>query len=316
MDTRFVILTDTHFAPPGRGVDGQWWNRTLVSRSAEISEALISTVKKLSPDFIIHCGDFTHFGDLESFQFGVDIMDRMSCPYNIILGNHDAEHIGIRKSIASIIENERGKFFYAREIAGLRFVFLDGANWITQDGIETEYLDSEIDNAGRYLGIGPTREGLDWLKQELAQNQDIPTIIITHAPIHAKPTYPLSTLQRGKPVKMHPCPYHHFATYGAKHESLRDLIAQHTNVVALFAGHWHIASLHSYQGVLHCQTGSLMEYPFEFRLLEKDHDLLNLSTIGLNDTQFKNDSFISEWNNQWVAGQPDDRKWNIALNRP
>ena len=63
MDTRFVILTDTHFAPPGRGVDGQWWNRTLVSRSAEISEALITTVKKLSPDFIIHCGDFTHFGD-------------------------------------------------------------------------------------------------------------------------------------------------------------------------------------------------------------------------------------------------------------
>lgn len=315
MDIRFVIMTDTHFTPPGRGVDGQWWNRTLVSRSAEISEALISTVKKLSPDFIIHCGDFTHQGDIESFQFGVDIMDRMSCPYNIILGNHDAEHKGIRKSITSFVENDRGNFFYVREMAGLRFVFLDSANWITQDGLETEYLDFKIDNAGRYLGIGPTREGLDWLKHELAQNQDIPTIIITHAPIHSKSTYPLSTLQRGNPVKMYPCPYHHFASYGAKHESLRDLIAQEANVVALFAGHWHIASLHSCQGVLHCQTGSLMEYPFEMRLLEKDHDLLNLSTVGLNDTQFKNDSFISKWNNQWVAGQSDDRKCNIALNR-
>ena len=315
MDTRFVIMTDTHFTPPGRGIDGQFWNRTLFSRSVEISEALISTVKNLSPDFIIHCGDFTHLGDVENYQYGVDIMDRMSCPYIIILGNHDAEHRGIRKSITSFLENDKGKFYYSREMAGLRFIFLDSANWITKDGIETDYFDSEIDKAGRYLGIGPSQVELDWLKHELAQNQNIPTIIINHAPIHSKTTYPLSTLQGGKPVKLHPCPYHHFAMYGVKHETLRDLIAQHANVVALFAGHWHISSIHSFQGVIHCQTGSLMEYPFEMRLLEKDRDQLNISTVGLIDSKFKNDSFITEWKNQWVAGQPNDRKWNIALNR-
>lgn len=214
-----------------------------------------------------------------------------------------------------LVENDRGKFYYSREMSGLRFIFLDSAHWITKDGIETDYFGLEIDKEGGYIGIGPTEEELDWLKHELAKNQNIPTIIITHAPIHSKPTYPLSTLQKGLPVKAHPSPYHHFASYGVKYESLLALISQIANIIAVFAGHWHIASLNSFQGVLHCQTGSLLEYPFEMRLLEKNRNQLKLSTVGLNDSQFKNDSFIPEWKNHWVAGQPNDRKWNVALNR-
>ena len=71
-------------------------------------------------------------------------------------------------------------------MSGLRFIFLDSAHWITKDGIETDYFGLEIDKEGGYIGIGPTEEELDWLKHELAKNQNIPTIIITHAPIHSK----------------------------------------------------------------------------------------------------------------------------------
>ena len=57
-----------------------------------------------------------------------------------------------------------------------------------------------------------------------------------------------------------------------------------------------------------------MEYPFELRVVDKGHNQLNLSTIGLNDKKFQYDSFIPEWNNRWVAGQPDDREISVNLN--
>ncbi len=315
IDARFVIMTDTHFSPPGKGQDSRWWNRTLGSRSAEIGEALISTVKNLSPDYIIHCGDFTHPGDVESFQFGVDIMDRMACPYYIILGNHDAQTEGIRKSITTLIENENGNLYYSRDLAGLRFIFLDSANWITKDGKAYDYQETTIVREEDYSGIGPSQDVLDWLKNELTENQDQPTIIVTHAPIHSKPTYPVETLQTGKPINDYPTPYHHFASYSVHEESLRRMISQHTNIIAVFCGHWHISDITGMGGAIHCQTGALIEYPFEMRLMERDRNQLILSTIGLNDQKFKNESFIPEWNNQWVAGQPDDRTRIIILNQ-
>ncbi len=63
MDATFVVMTDTHFAAPGTGKDGAWWNKEITSQSASIAESLVSTVKDLNPDFIIHCGDFTDASD-------------------------------------------------------------------------------------------------------------------------------------------------------------------------------------------------------------------------------------------------------------
>ena len=314
IDARFIVMTDTHFTPPGKGKDGRWWNRTLGSQSLEIGEALISTVNDISPDFIIHCGDFTHLGDVQSFQFGVDIMNRMSCPYYIILGNHDAEQKGIRNLIRPLIENDNGNFYYSRQLAGIRFIFIDSAFWVSKDGKEYNYKNPHFVDGDDYLGLGPSQEVLDWLKHELLRNKTQPTIIVTHVPIYSKQTYPVETLQMGNPKQTFPTPYHHFASYSIHDKTINEVISKQNNVVAVFSGHWHISDITTVNGVIHCQTGSLMEYPFELRVVDKGHNQLNLSTIGLNDKKFQYDSFIPEWNNRWVAGQPDDREISVELN--
>jgi 3',5'-cyclic AMP phosphodiesterase CpdA len=309
----FVVMSDTHFAAPGTGKDGQWWNKMLKTQSPEIADALIRTVRHLSPDFIVHCGDFVDTSDIESFHFGKRIMDQLACPYYITLGNHDTWTAGNRAAIQSLFKHADGRFYYTRELAGLRFFFLDCAYWITKEGEDSEYLDWDLYRRGAYSGIGPSQEELSWLEQQLKTYTQEPIIFALHPPIYSKPAYPVGSLPGGKPVKTHPSPYHHFAPYCVHYQKLMDLIAKAPNAKLVFAGHWHISDLTVSNGVLHCQTGSLIEFPFEIRLVQITNHHLSIKTVGLDDPQFQRSSVVEEWGNQWVAGQPGDRAWEMAL---
>ena len=148
MTASFLVIADTHFCAPGTAENMTWWNRMLKEQSPAIAESLISTVRELGPDFVIHCGDLTDNGTLASFYSAKEIMDRMSCPYYVTLGNHDTFQAGTREAIAGMFETADGKFYYAHDLGGLRFVFLDCAYWIRRDGQEDEHIDWNFYRSG------------------------------------------------------------------------------------------------------------------------------------------------------------------------
>ena len=313
MKSSFVVMADTHFAAPGTGEDGKWWNKTLKSWSPEIADAIVNKIREVSPDFVIHCGDFTDAGDIESFKFGKSVMDRLPCPYYITLGNHDTYHQTTWESITQLFENSDREFYYYRDLLGIRFFFLNSAYWITKDGKEFEFMDWDIFKKGEYSGIGLSQEELQWLRRELKSSDSMPKIIVTHPPIFSKPTYPVGSLPGGKPVKEHPSPYSHFMPDCVYRKELLGIIACASNVKAVFTGHWHIFDTTFKEGVFHCQTGSLIEFPFEMRLVEVDNRSFSMTTIGLNDKRFQEASLVEEWQNKWIAGEHDDRELNIDL---
>jgi predicted phosphodiesterase len=312
MSDRFLILTDTHFLAPGHRLDGKtWWNRVLESRCSEISAALVEAVDRLKPDFIIHCGDFTGQCDLVNYEFGAEVMDRLGCPWYAVPGNHDTWFPGVRAALAARYQLPGEDCFYARNLAGLRFIFLDVAYWTTHQGEMTPYLSKELYDQGLIAGMGPSQEELAWLEQELAA-ADRPVIIVSHAPLAYRPGYPMPTLPHGMPAPRSQTSIVALMGDIVHREGVRELMRRCPRVKAAFAGHWHISEAFREDGITFCQTGALREYPFEFRLAEVADNALHVTTLGI-DGDFQRESFVEAWGNRWVAGEDGDRSFSVAL---
>lgn len=98
---RFAVITDTHFYAEGHGRDEVWWNRTLSSRSLEIGRCLVDTLKALSPDFVIHCGDLIGTDHLRDWEAAMAVMSRLDCPWYGAIGNHETWTPGVRAAFAA-----------------------------------------------------------------------------------------------------------------------------------------------------------------------------------------------------------------------
>ena len=312
MPYRFVVLTDTHFLAPGHRAEGKtWWNRVLESRCGEISEALVRAIKSLSPDFAIHCGDFTGHCDLVNYEFGVEVMNRLGCPWYAVPGNHDTWWPGVRAALAARYQLPGEDCFYARNLAGLRFIFLDVVYWTSNQGETTPYLSKELYDRGEISGMGPRQEELAWLEQELA-TADRPIILVSHAPLGYRPAYTIPTLPYGMPA---PRPQTSIVALMGDlllRKDVRDIVRRSRLVKAAFAGHWHICDTIREDGVTFCQTGALREYPFEFRLVEVSGSELTVTTVGIGG-DFQCESYVESWRNRWVAGADGDRSFTVKL---
>ena len=94
---------------------------------------------------------------------------------------------------------------------------------------------------------------------------------------------------------------------------MRALIAHYPNVRLALAGHWHICDLVREAGVAFSQTAAMREYPFEMRLAAVEAGRLSVRTCPLLDPRFAELSYVPEWGNAWVAGQPADREFAVDL---
>ena len=308
MTCRFVVMSDTHFIAPPADQEGTWWNRTTHRFSREMGEALVETVTGLSPDFAVHCGDFTGMDTRKNYEFGVEFMDQLGCPWFGVPGNHDTWSYETREGFSKTFGCSEGKWSYSCEIPGLKFFFLDVVHWYSENGECSPFFDREKYDSGKITGMGPSEKDLIWLEKELEKTH-LPAVIVSHAPAAFKESYPLKTLPYGKPVKAPMTPPSGFINDIIGREKLYRLTQKYPVVKVCFAGHWHINDALTFGGVLYVQTGCLREFPYEIRLVEYSEGRFRITTHGLKVQELREISYIKEWGNRWVEGEPDVREF-------
>lgn len=311
---RFAIVSDTHFFAPGAATkDATWWNRVPQARSAEIGLSLVEALRAVEPDFLIHCGDLTGHGEMANFDLACQLLDQVGCPWYAVPGNHDTWFPGVRSALAARAGLAGDDCYYRRDLAGLRFIFLDVAYWVDRQGQITRYLDRERYDRGEILGLSFGPDELGWLEAELAGSAGQPVVLVSHAPLGFKPGYPVATLPHGQPTAAPETSIVDLMGDLAQRRALRALIARCPQVKLALAGHWHIHDVTREAGVCFVQTAALREWPFEFRVATVTPGRLSLRTVGLPDARFSHGSYMPEWRNDWVAGRPADREVDVPL---
>ena len=285
----------------------------LISKNQEIVDATVEAVSELQPDFVVHCGDFTSDSSPESFEFGRKNLDRLPCPYYVALGNHDTFKPGSRKIAGEMLESDGGSFSYKRTFNGINLILLDCAHWINSGGEDSEHMEQD---AG-FNKIGPPDHVLAWLEATCADDSKSPAILAMHAPVVAKPRYPVGSFPGGGADGNDEPPDRQILEDGASLQHLVDEVPNHGRLIRIIernpqiklilSGHWHIHDIITRESQVFCSTGSMIEYPVEMRLVELSDRRVSISTVSIGEGRFAEESLIQKYRNEFTAGADKDR---------
>ena len=308
---RFAIISDTHFVYPSDGTDGTLWNRQIFSRTEELANTIVDALNVSNVDFVVHCGDLTHHGDLSSLEFAADTFRRLNAPFYAALGNHDVAVSGARDFIANKLGRLSSEFFYHEYINGVRFIFLDSNYAHLKDESESEVM--EWRKSGSYRGVGFSARELLYIEEELNRDKASTTFVVVRHPIASKPEYPrISPRSLGSAERrLAPVDRALFPHLG---DAVVELLDKHSNVKAVFSGHWHINDIVLRAKTHYIQTASLVEYPLEYRIVEVSDEFMDISTHSLPGDHLRQQSLVPEWHNTWLTGELFDRNRRIYFN--
>ena len=127
--------------------------------SLDILRAAVERINTdLRPDLVVVTGDLVDSGkDLESLREVKTWLDRLTCPYYPVIGNHDQP--------ATYQQVFPGPLDYVVQRGEWRFVALDS-------------------HSGRL-----SADSLNWLETQLSANQGHPTVVMLHHPLLLNPIY-------------------------------------------------------------------------------------------------------------------------------
>jgi len=295
----FVVATDSHVDVREQRSDGDWWHRSLYTRSVEILQAAVEEINARGPDFVVHCGDLTNCSDEASFRAGARIMDGLEMPWYYVPGNHDTYERGARRLAADLCGLDTRRFYRVERLGGWRLILLDSVYWECKDGsVQEEFPPDE------YLRIAVPEEEMEWLRNEFARDHETPALCFTHAVMAVRDAYDVSRMPQGKEIESYPVQLKQ--SLGCV--ELSNLLRDQQCVKAAFYGHagWHDCIVRD--GTLFCQTAELVEYPVEMRWVQVFPDRIEMEVFGLPNEEFAQQSYVKEWGNDWSAGREVDRR--------
>ena len=295
------------------------WGRGGAFHQKEVAMRMGETASATHARFIVSVGDNFY----EDGVAGIDdpawvnsyerVYDApaLQVPWYVALGNHDAESPGVRAPLAARYGVSPEACYYALDLAGLRFIFLDVAHWTSASGDTSPYLDPELHDRGQIRGMGPDADQLAWLEREL-QAADRPVALVSHTPLGYRAAYPMPTLPYGTPAEKRETSVVDVMGDVLQRQTVRAMLRSCPRVKVAFSGHWHVSDMVVEDGIAFCQTASLREYPFEFRVVDVAETTLRVSTLGLSGA-FQRQSYIEAWGSSWIAGTPDNRSFEVQL---
>ena len=142
---KFIHLTDAHLVPHPQTLFGIKVHENLEWAVASINQ------KFNDAEFCMITGDLAHWGEAQAYSELTEILNKLSMPYHLMLGNHDARQIA-KDSLPTLPWSEEGFLNYRVKTTIGEFIVLDTVN----DG----------KNNGRLCEIR-----LRWLRQQLLETQ-------------------------------------------------------------------------------------------------------------------------------------------------
>ena len=301
-DFCFVVLSDSHVDVRANAQDEYWWNRMLVTSSAEILAAAVDDINARGPDLVVHCGDITNASDTASYRAAAEILSRLDCPFLFVPGNHDTWLPERRRLAGEVFGCSGPPLYRAVEFSGWRLLLADYAYWAYKDGSVHEDYDRE-----EAVDIVMPDFEFAWLQEELSRDAATPTILFTHPALAVRPLYAVSRRPGGEPA----------AESGISLDDdlcgsgeLKAVLQGYSCVKAAFTGHGHWHECIVENGALYCQTAALVEYPNEARFVRVTQDRIDVEVFPLSRGHFAELSYVAEGGNRWPAGRPVDRRFS------
>jgi Icc protein len=233
-EIKFIQITDSHVSGFGEN---------YAQREIETSQkVLTNTIKDINSisnvDFVVFTGDNidqANENDLKSF---LKIANHLNVPYYVVIGNHEvfqSQKFGKKeymKTVSKYSKNCRAKNAnYVFKNKGLIFIVLDGAKEVIPGP------------AGYYK-----KDTLAWFDKKLQKYKDKKVVVLQHFPVVA--------------------PYYNRTHTTYKPENYEAVLKKHSNVIAIFSGHYHANAEVEKDGVYHVSTPALVENPHNYKIVE------------------------------------------------
>lgn len=297
---RFVQLTDTHL---GSVVDGLWNNRFLCTMMPEVIACLRRDLAEVKPDFLLVTGDIASQHTRDAIFAARDLLDSLGFPYYPVGGNHDLVTGQSRKWFLDAFQAHlpAADATYSFTHKDLHFCVLDPWWRWKDDSLcpfsEKAFMDpADVSMHGAGWALPPHE--FEWLEADLKAHSSMSTIVASHYP-----PVPIPRRMMRPGIKD--------AGHLDNGDLLVDLLMRYPQVKATVSGHLHMHFIERDGRITHIVTGSMPEFPCEYRDFQVYEDRIEIRTRGLSDRSFAERSLIP--GHDWTAGEPRDRTATISL---
>lgn len=233
-DIKFVQITDSHYSSTGNE-----YSQREVEQSQAVLQKTIEDINSLKDvDFVAFTGDNidkANEADLKNF---LCIINKLKFPYYIVIGNHEVfksqkfdkkEYMKVVRKYSKHCKPSCANYVFEKN--GVVFLVVDGAKEVIPGP------------AGYYK-----KDTLKWLDKQLTKHCSRKVVILQHFPIVA--------------------PYYNrtHTTYNAK--DYEAVLKKHSNVIAIFSGHYHANGEKMQDGIYHVSSPALIEAPHNYKIIE------------------------------------------------
>lgn len=243
-EIKFIQVTDSHFSANA----GDYSQRD-VGKSESVLRKTIEDINYVpNVDFVVFTGDNIDQANSTDLIKFLKIANKLKYPYYVVIGNHevfksqDMEKKEYMRLVCKYSKNCRHRSpNYVFEKKGIVFLVVDGAKEVIPGP------------AGYYK-----KDTLKWLDKQLTKYKNSNVVILQHFPIVA--------------------PYYNrtHTTYNAG--DYENVLKKHSNVIAIFSGHYHANGETKKDGIYHVSTPSLLVGSHDYKIIE-------ISAKSKNDCQ-------------------------------
>lgn len=283
---RFIQLSDPHL---GNQVHSARNGRLESSLIPEVVSCLREDLAELQPDFLLVTGDIARADSRDAVFAARDLMDSLGTAYYPMGGSSDFRNEQARQWFteafgAHLPDSQTCYSFTHKDI----HVCVLDPWWLWNDGRLMPFSDGSA--AAPLWSIPP--EQFDWLETDLREHAKEATVIAVHPP---------AILPQHEAIR------ESLARYGILRnaELLVQRLASHAQVKLLLSGNVHAHYIARKHGLTQVVTGSLTEYPVEFRDIHVHEDRLEIQTRGLSNAGYASQSQLRAM--EWTRGLEDDR---------
>lgn len=298
----FIHCSDLHL---GHNPDGVWNNRVLTSKSFDIFRTFLSDISSGEYDLVVVSGDISSYDTPGIFEEIVSVLGSVNSRFLLTGGNHDfisPDNENIFQKILSRYSSQ-SSLPYALIYKDILFCSMSitcslstSSDLIVPCGADSQSMVK--DNEKVTIWSVPKGE-LSWLEETLKRFNNRLVIVNIHCPLLPVPER---------------CRFVGFRDSGtlANSEEMMSILFSFTDKhFLILSGHMHVNYIVNCKNITQVVTCSLCEYPCEYREIIVNNKSIHISTMGLSNPKFAEESLI--YGKEITRGTDQDREYFLSL---